>query len=108
MEIFQNMELFSELIRCGGNIYTWCYDADGTLLRSNCPDDVFLSGVFDLLGCKQQMREHGRNHEIPVTLGTAIGLLWGAAFEKENDHLKRAWVIGPVFYQNVTIRIKLS
>ena len=104
MEIFQNMELFSELIRCGGNIYTWCYDADGTLLRSNCPDDVFLSGVFDLLGCKQQMLEHGRNHDIPVTLGTAIGLLWGAAFEKENDHLKRAWVIGPVFYQNVTMR----
>ena len=104
METFQNMNLFSELVQCGGNIYTWCYNADGTLLRSNCPDEVFLSGVFDLLGCKQRMLEHGRNHDIPVTLGTAIGLLWGAAFEKENDQLKRVWVIGPVFYQNVTLR----
>ena len=32
MDVFQNMELFSELIQCGGNIYTWCYNADGSLL----------------------------------------------------------------------------
>ncbi len=104
MDIFQNMALFSELIQCGGSIYTWCYNADGTLLRSNCPDEVFLSGAFELLGCKQRMFEHGQKEDLPVTLGTAIGLLWGAAFEKENDQLKRIWVIGPVFYQNVTLR----
>ena len=33
MHVFQNMELFSELIQCGGNIYTWCYNADGSLLQ---------------------------------------------------------------------------
>ena len=38
MDVFQNMELFSELIQCGGNIYTWCYNADGSLLQSNCPE----------------------------------------------------------------------
>ena len=103
MEIFQNMNLLSELIQCGGNIYTWCYDADGTLLRSNCPDEVFLSSVFEFLGCKQRMLEQNRNYDVPVTLGTAIGLLWGVAFEKENDQLKRIWGIGPVFYQNVTL-----
>ena len=36
MDVLQNMMLFSELIQCGGNIYTWCYDADGKLLKSNC------------------------------------------------------------------------
>ena len=41
---------------------------------------------------------------MPVTLGTALGLLWGAAFEKEEGKLKRVWVIGPVFYQDVTLR----
>jgi hypothetical protein len=51
MDVFQNMTLFSEMIRCGGDIYTWCYDADGKLLKSNCPDAGFLSGVFDLFGC---------------------------------------------------------
>ena len=55
MDVFQNMELFSELIQCGGNIYTWCYNADGSLLQSNCPEAGFLSGAFDLFGCKKKM-----------------------------------------------------
>ena len=27
MDVLQNMMLFSELVQCGGNVYTWCYDA---------------------------------------------------------------------------------
>ena len=54
MDVFQNMELFSELIQCGGNIYTWCYNADGSLLQSNCPEAGFLSGAFEIFGCKKK------------------------------------------------------
>ena len=97
MDVFQNMELFSELIQCGGNIYTWCYNADGSLLQSNCPEAGFLSGAFDLFGCKKKMLDYGSRHTKPVTLGTAIGMTWAAAFEKDGSALKRAWVIGPVF-----------
>ena len=104
MDAFQNMTLFSEMIRCGGDIYTWCYDADGKLLKSNCPDAGFLSGVFDLFGCRIKMLDYGRQHATPVTLGTALGMTWAAAFEKDGDTLKRAWVIGPVFYRDVSIR----
>ena len=104
MDVFQNMELFSEMIRCGGDIYTWCFDADGKLLQSNCPDAGFLSGAFDLFGCRQKMLDYGRQHTKPVTLGTAMGMTWAAAFEKDGDTLKRAWVIGPVFYQDVSLR----
>lgn len=104
MDVFQNMELFSEMIRCGGDIYTWCYDADGKLLQSNCPDAGFLSGAFDLFGCRQKMLDYGRQHTKPITLGTALGMTWAAAFEKDGDTLKRAWVIGPVFYQDVSLR----
>ena len=104
MDVLQNMVLFSELVKCGGNVYTWCYDAQGVLLRSNCPDEAFLASAFELFGCKQRMLEHGDRDDVPVTLGTALGLLWGAAFEKEEGNLKRVWVIGPVFYQDVTMR----
>lgn len=104
MDVSQNMTLFSEMIRCGGDIYTWCYDADGKLLQSNCPDAGFLSGAFDLFGCRQKMLDYGRQHTKPVTLGTALGMTWAAAFEKDGDTLKRAWVIGPVFYQDVSLR----
>lgn len=55
MDVLRNMELFSELLQCGGTVYLWCYDADGALLRSNCPDAAFLSGAFELFGCKQKM-----------------------------------------------------
>ena len=104
MDVLQNMMLFSELIQCGGNIYTWCYDADGKLLKSNCPDEGFLSGAFDLFGCKQRMMDYGKEYTTPVSLGTALGMTWAAAFEKDGDALKRAWVIGPVFYQDVSMR----
>ena len=104
MNVLQNMMLFSELVQCGGNVYTWCYDAQGKLLRSNCPDEAFLASAFELFGCKQRMLEHGNRDDVPVTLGTALGLLWGTAFEKEEGKLKRVWVIGPVFYQDVSLR----
>ena len=104
MNVLQNMMLLSELVQCGGNVYTWCYDAQGKLLRSNCPDEAFLASAFELFGCKQRMLEHGNRDDVPVTLGTALGLLWGAAFEKEEEKLKRVWVIGPVFYQDVSLR----
>ena len=97
MDVLQNMMLFSELVQCGGNVYTWCYDAQGKLLRSNCPDEAFLASAFELFGCKQRMLEHGNRDDIPVTLGTALGLLWGAAFEKGEGRLERVWVVGPVF-----------
>ena len=104
MDVLQNMMLFSELVQCGGNVYTWCYDAKGKLLRSNCPDEAFLASAFELFGCKQRMLEHGNRDDVPVTLGTALGLLWGTAFEKEEGKLKRVWVIGPVFHRDVTMR----
>ena len=104
MDVFQNMALLAELVQCGGPIFTWCYDEKGNLLRSNCPDEAFLSGVFDLFGCKQQMLIYGTSHDTPITLGTALGILWAAAFEKEDGKLKRAWVMGPVFYQDVSMR----
>lgn len=104
MKVFQSMALLAELVQCGGPIFTWCYDEKGNLLRSNCPDEAFLSGIFDLFGCKQQMMEYGAAHDTPITLGTALGILWAAAFEKENGKLKRAWVMGPVFYQDVSMR----
>lgn len=83
MDVLQNMMLLSELVQCGGNVYTWCYDAQGKLLRSNCPDEAFLASAFELFGCKQRMLEHGNRDDVPVTLGTALGLLWGAAFERK-------------------------
>ena len=100
----QNMELFRELVRCGSEIYTWCYDTDGRLLECNCPEIDLLSSAFSILGCKKRMLAYWQNHNAPVTLGSGLGLTWGAAFEQKNGQPYRAWVIGPYFYTDVSIK----
>ena len=40
MEMTEKLALFQELIGCGSTLYTWCYDGEGQLLSSNCPDAV--------------------------------------------------------------------
>jgi AraC-like DNA-binding protein len=104
MDVERNMQLFQELVSCGSNIYTWCYDTDGQLLYSNCPHEALLNTAFSLFGCKDQMLRHGREDDNPTTLGTAFGLMWAAAFQKENGKLNRAYVIGPVFFSDVSMQ----
>lgn len=104
MDAAQNMGLFRELLQCGGDIYTWCYDAEGTLLESNCPDENILSTAFSVLGCHGKMMAHWRDQSNPITLGSGISLVWGAAFEASPEQPSRAWVIGPVFYTDVSLK----
>lgn len=104
MDVLAKMQLLAQLIQCSEPVYTWCYAADGTLLHSNCPDEAFVSGVFELFGCRGKMLDYGKTHHTPITLGTALGMVWAAAFEREEGVLARAWVIGPVFYRDVSMR----
>ena len=104
MDVMKNMELFQELIRCGNDIYTWCYDADGQLLRSNCPDEALLGSAFSFLGCRDRALQLAKEVDVPVYLGTAFGLIWGAAFEKENGVLRHMYVIGPAYFSSISQR----
>lgn len=104
MEIAEKMELFRELVRCGGEVYLWCYDAQGTLLESSCPEEEFLASVFSVFGCKDHMMAYWKEHASPLTLGSGIGLVWSAAFEQREGQPFRAWVIGPFFYTDVSMR----
>lgn len=104
MDISQNMELFQELVRCGGNIFTWRYDGEGNLLSSNCPEEAVFGTAFSLSGCRDRMLAYAAAQDTPVLLGTEMGLIWGAAFEKRDGLLYRAYVLGPVFFADTAIR----
>lgn len=104
MDVQQNLRLFQELIRCGGDIHTWCYGADGALLESNCPDEGIFDTAFALSGCRRRMLECGTTQDTPVILGAGMELIWGVAFEKQGGQLLRAYVLGPVFYSNTAPR----
>ncbi len=103
MDTDRYMAVFRELLRCGGEIYTWCYDADGNLLESNCPDEGVLAAAFSVLGCHERMMSHWKDHTTPITLGSDMALAWNAAFEEKDGRPYRAWVIGPVFYTEVSM-----
>lgn len=100
MDTDNNIELFQELVRCGTEMFTWCYDADGRLLSSNCPKEAVFSTAFSVLGCKDKMLAHARQSASPILLGTALGVVWGAAFEQKEGKLYRVYVLGPTFFQD--------
>lgn len=102
MDIEQNLALFRELMLCDGNIYSWCYDAAGELLSSNCPDEAVFAAAFEVLGCLDKLLEIGSERDTAAFLTSDMGLIWGAAFEKAEGELRRCHVIGPVFYATVS------
>lgn len=102
MDITQNIALFQELVGCGNDLYTWCYSSEGELLHSNCPDESLLNSAFSFLGCLQRGLDLSLKTDHPVYLGTAFGLIWGAAFEKEEGLLRHMYVIGPAYFSNVS------
>ena len=102
MDIHEKVSLLQELVACCDAISTWCYDAKGELLFSNCTDETVLNTAFSAFGCRSILMEHTNIWNNPFLLGTSLGLVWGAAFERENGVLRRFWLLGPVFYATTT------
>ena len=89
------LRVLQDLLSCTGKMYGWCYDADGKLLGTNCPDTV-LDNVFTVTGCMQTAKDHVKEHREPILISIPYGLSWSAAFEFEEDVLQRIHVFGPI------------
>ncbi|WP_455616963.1 helix-turn-helix transcriptional regulator [Eisenbergiella sp.] len=92
-----------DLLLCCDNVYLWKYNPDGELIQSNCPNESILNTAFQLLGCCQRIISHGRKHHMPITIGSVIGLVWYAVFDKDDDNLRYIYVIGPIRYYDIPI-----
>ncbi len=104
MDITQNLTLFRELILCGSKVCTWRYDKDGHLLESNCPSETVLGAAFSVFGISSYLKKYTRKYRSPLIFTTEAGLVWGAAFEQENDWLKQVHTIGPVFFSDASLK----
>lgn len=101
LSISQKISLLQDLFALCDNLHTWCYDAQGTLLTSDCPDQTVLDTAFSAFDIKDQMLAASTNGQ-PILIGTAIGLVCGAAFEQdESGMVQRCWLLGPVFYSSI-------
>lgn len=95
MPVSQRLECLIDLMSCTGRMYSWTYNAEGRLEETNCPDRV-LDNVFSSTGCMDAVLKHSTEHRNPIMLSIPYGLSWSAAFEFEEDTLKKIYVFGPV------------
>ena len=87
--------LLSELLKCGNHIYLWKYAPDGHLVETDSPHLV-LDVMFEYSGNKAYMLEHIGQYTAPLIMGTDMGLLWCAVFDKSEPTNQHLYVLGPV------------
>ena len=100
-KVTQNMELLREMLTCGIEVSTWCYDMEGNLIYTNAQDDVF-DKIFEHNGCKDYMLAQA-DAGIPVILSAKLGLMWGAAYMKSQEQNALIYTIGPVFNSSIAL-----
>lgn len=104
MDREEAIALFREMVRYEGALYLWQFDAGGTLLSSNCPDETVLATAFSVFGCRDALLTHARAHATPVVVGTSLGTVWGAVFERQGEGVGRILVLGPVLYSELSLK----
>lgn len=95
-----SLAAFSEALTCYPTVYTWHYDVEGKLLDTNCPEHIYHR-IFEHTGCLKYMLDVGPNERSPLILSAALGILWCAVFEWQEEALASCHVIGPVFHNEV-------
>lgn len=95
LSIEERISCLGELLCCNGNMFSWVYDAQGTLLDTNC-EELILNTLFSATDCMQYMLEYGRENCAPLVLSIPYGLMWSAAFEFSGEELAQIYALGPV------------
>ncbi len=93
MELQNNLMLFRELIACDEPIYYWCYDGDGSLMASSCPEETVFHPIFRHSGCLEYAL--AAQTEAPMLLSSAANMAWAGVWEFREDMRFRLHVIGP-------------
>ncbi len=98
MEQMRNkLDQLSGLFGVAETVYAWCYNENGTLLCSNCPDETVLNAAFDMVLCKYRTIEHYQNSDHPYIAALPFGLVWMTALVTEADGSRLIYAVGPVF-----------
>lgn len=100
-----NLELFREMISCCHDLFFWSLDDHLQPLYTNNPDTASFQALFHLDLSSDDLLKYARTRRVPMTLINSFGLIWIAAPEHDDaGSLKRIHVIGPAFYNDISIR----
>lgn len=103
MELQDRLIFFRELISCNQDIYYWCYDADGSLLASSCPQETVFQPIFRSTGCLDYALS--AQAETPMILSNTANLVWAAVWEIRDRTRERLHVIGPCLSSSLSPQV---
>ncbi len=97
----KNLAMISGLFGVSDPVYAWCYEENGQLVASNCPEEHALNAAFGLVMCKYRMLEHYQECDTPHIAGLPFGLIWLTAITTQ-EGVRRIYALGPVFSAQVS------
>ena len=103
----QNLLLLQSLIPDSEKFYVWCYDRNGSMIATSCPEEErsVLEQAFEILGGMEKLMAYagdtGRTR--PQIIGSPIGMQWALSYETERNR-GLVFAIGPVFYSRPSER----
>jgi AraC-like DNA-binding protein len=97
----QNLSLLTSLLPANERFYMWCYDQEGKLLGTSCPEEYrqTLDRALHILGAFEKMQAYGSDPKrtMPVIIGSAIDMQWAAVMDQGRTG-SVVLLLGPVFY----------
>lgn len=85
MEKTERLAFFAELVRSCHELYLWSYDADMTLVSSNCPLETTMEALLNMDGMKQRIQSYALENNTPIILENSLSFLWIAAPDKGTE-----------------------
>lgn len=104
MELQDRLSFFRELLACDPTIYYWCFDSEGQLIASSCPEETVFFPLLRHSGCLK----YAMDTQIaePMILSNVASLTWAAVWELREDVRCRLHMIGPCMAFSLTPQLQ--
>jgi AraC-like DNA-binding protein len=100
MELQDRLSFFRELLACDPTIYYWCFDGEGQLIASSCPEETVFFPLLRHSGCLEYALTSLVKE--PMILSNSAGLTWAAVWEFREEERYRLHMIGPCLAFSLT------
>ena len=97
MELRDRLDLFQDMVQSCHKLYLWEYDRELSLIRSNCPFERTVRNLFAMGGARETLLGYAGLHSRPILMSIALGMMWAAVPEKQQDELRHIHILGPFF-----------
>lgn len=104
MELQDRLSFFRELLACDPTIYYWCFDGEGQLIASNCPEETVFFPLLRHSGCLEYAL--ASQVDEPMILSNSAGLTWAAVWEFREEERYRLHMIGPCRAYSLTPQLQ--